>query len=100
MGHHSSGCLPAEKSPTFASDRQDRGPTTLSGFRRRCAVTLSFRIEADGQNLLTRRDVVTDRQIRLLRNRDVIEPGKFFFRCGSTVAAAHKVPKEITNMKE
>jgi hypothetical protein len=46
-------------------------------------------IEADGQNLLTRRDVVTDRQIRLFRDRSVVEPGQFFFRCGSTVAAAN-----------
>src|SRR5262249_13104401 len=32
MDRHSSGCLPAEKSPTFASDRQGRGPITLLGF--------------------------------------------------------------------
>src|SRR6266446_10737690 len=31
MDHHSSGCLPAEKFPTCASDRQDRGATTLLG---------------------------------------------------------------------
>ena len=30
----------------------------------------------------------------------VVQPGQFLFRCGSTVAAAHKVGKEITNMKE
>src|SRR5215469_7918528 len=33
VDHHSSGCLPAEKFPTFASSRQGRGPTTLSNFR-------------------------------------------------------------------
>ena len=27
--HHSSGCLPAEKFPTFASGRQGRGPVSL-----------------------------------------------------------------------
>ena len=38
---------------------------------------------------LTRlRDVVIDRQIRLLRDRNVIEPGELFFGCGSTVASA------------
>jgi hypothetical protein len=31
MDHHSLGCLPAEKFPTFASGRQGRGATTLSG---------------------------------------------------------------------
>src|SRR6266404_962127 len=34
MDHHSSGCLPAEKFPTSASDRQDRGATTLLGSHR------------------------------------------------------------------
>src|SRR5260221_8983565 len=33
MDHHSLGCLPAEKFPTSASHRQDRGATTLSDFR-------------------------------------------------------------------
>src|SRR5215469_5225735 len=33
MDHHSSGCLPMEKFPTFASGRQGRGPVTLLGFR-------------------------------------------------------------------
>ena len=33
-------------------------------------------IEANGQDLLTRRNVITDRQICLLRDRDVIEPGE------------------------
>jgi hypothetical protein len=32
MDHHSSGCLPAEKFPTSASHRQDRGATTLLNF--------------------------------------------------------------------
>jgi hypothetical protein len=50
-----------------------------------------LRIEANGQDLLTGRDVVTDRQIRLAWNWDVIEPGKLFFRCGSMVAAAHSL---------
>jgi hypothetical protein len=31
----------------------------------------------------------TDWQIRLARDRNVIEPGELFFRSGSTVAAAH-----------
>src|SRR6266481_2027337 len=39
MDHHSSGCLPAEKFPTFASDRQDRGATTLLGSRRQFHLT-------------------------------------------------------------
>ena len=34
---------------------------------------------------------MTDRQIRLLRDWNVIEPGEFFFRCRSTVAAAHSL---------
>ena len=34
-------------------------------------------------------NVVTDRQISLLRDRDVVEPSKLFFLSGSTVAAAH-----------
>jgi len=50
---------------------------------------LRLRIEANGQDLLTRRDLVTDRQIRLARGRDVVKPGEFFFRCGSTITAAH-----------
>jgi hypothetical protein len=29
MDHHSSGCLPAEKFPAFASGRKGRGPVTL-----------------------------------------------------------------------
>src|SRR6266404_8447794 len=33
LDHHSLGCLPAEKFPTFASGRQGRGATTLLGFR-------------------------------------------------------------------
>jgi len=33
MEHHSSGCLPAEKFPTFASGRQGRGPVTFLSFR-------------------------------------------------------------------
>ena len=33
MDHHSSGCLPAEKFPTFASGRQGRGPVRLLSFR-------------------------------------------------------------------
>ena len=37
----------------------------------------SLGIEANGQDLLTRRDAVTDRQIRLLRDQDMIEPGQF-----------------------
>ena len=46
--------------------------------------------ESDRQDLLTRRNVVTDRQIRLLWDRDAIKPCELFFSCGSTVAAAHK----------
>ena len=38
---------------------------------------MGFRIEANGQNLLTRRDIVTDRQISLFG--DVIEPRELFF---------------------
>ena len=34
MDHHSSGCLPTEKSRTFASGRQGRGPVRLLDFRR------------------------------------------------------------------
>jgi hypothetical protein len=33
MDHHSSGCLPAEKFPTFASGRQGREPVSLLSFR-------------------------------------------------------------------
>jgi len=33
MDHHSSGCLPVEKFPTFASGRQDRGQVNPSDFR-------------------------------------------------------------------
>src|SRR6266436_725504 len=33
MDHHSSGCLPVEKFPTCASDRQGRGPVRLLGLR-------------------------------------------------------------------
>ena len=47
-------------------------------------------IESDRQNLLTRRDVVTDGQISLARNRYVIEPGQLFFSC-SSVPAAHSL---------
>src|SRR6266403_1098972 len=54
---------------------------------------LSFGIESDRQNLLTRRDIVTDRQISLLWDRDVVEPGELFFLGCSTIAAAHKVGK-------
>jgi hypothetical protein len=43
------------------------------------------------QNLLTRRDVVTDRQICLLWDRNVVEPGELFFLGCSTIAAAHKL---------
>jgi hypothetical protein len=50
---------------------------------------LDLRIEANGQNLLTRRDIVTYRQISLLWDRDVVEPGKLFFLRCSTVASAH-----------
>ena len=60
----------------------------MQGVHRACP---SLAIEADGQDSLTRRDVVTDRRIRLTRDRDVIEPGELFFRCGSTVAAAHSL---------
>jgi hypothetical protein len=41
--------------------------------------TLSAELKAAG----------TDWQIRLARDRNVIEPGELFFRSGSTVAAAH-----------
>src|SRR5208282_6475435 len=41
MDHHSSGCLPAEKFPTFGSGRQGRGATTLSDFRRQFRLTRS-----------------------------------------------------------
>jgi hypothetical protein len=44
MDHHPLGCLPVAKFPTFASGRQDRGATTLSGFRRPLHLTrLVFR---------------------------------------------------------
>jgi hypothetical protein len=33
MDHHSSGCLPVEKFPTFASGWQGRGPVRFLGFR-------------------------------------------------------------------
>ena len=52
---------------------------------------LRFRIEANGQHLLTRRDVVTDRQIRLLWDRNVVESSEFLFLSCSTIAAAHKL---------
>ena len=48
-------------------------------------------MEANGQDLLARRDVVTDRQFRLLRDRNVVEPGQYFFRCCTTVAAARSL---------
>jgi hypothetical protein len=41
MDHHSLGCLPAEKFPTFASGRQGRGATTLSDFRLQFHLTRS-----------------------------------------------------------
>jgi hypothetical protein len=41
MDHHSSGCLPAEKFPTCASDRQGRGGTTLLGFHHQFHLTRS-----------------------------------------------------------
>jgi hypothetical protein len=34
---------------------------------------------------VTRGDVLTDRQILLLGDGDVAEPGELFFRCGSTL---------------
>jgi hypothetical protein len=46
-------------------------------------------VEANCENLLTRRGVVTNRQIRLAWKRYVIEPGEFFFGCGSRVAVAY-----------
>ena len=39
MDHHSSGCLPEEKFPTFASGLQGRRATTLSDFRRQFHLT-------------------------------------------------------------
>ena len=45
-----------------------------------------LRIEADRKNLLAGCDVVTDRKVRLLWDRDVIEPGELFFLSCSTVA--------------
>ena len=50
----------------------------------------SFWIESDRQNFLTRRNAVTDGQIRLLWDRNMIEPGELFFGCGSTITAAHR----------
>jgi hypothetical protein len=50
MGHRSSGCLPAEKFPTFASGRLGRGPATLLSFRSLFPLTpgnLSFSIDFD-----------------------------------------------------
>jgi hypothetical protein len=41
MDHHFSGCLPAEKFPTFAFGRRGRGATTLSDFRRQFHLTRS-----------------------------------------------------------
>ena len=35
--------------------------------------------------------MVTDRQIRLLRDWDVIEPSELSFGCGSAIAAAHSL---------
>jgi hypothetical protein len=60
---------------------------------------VTFWVEANGQDLLTRRDIVTDRQIRLARDRDMIEPDKLFFRSGSTVAAAHSLKKADQNLR-
>src|SRR6266446_4921846 len=39
MDHHSSGCLPVRKFPTFASGRQGRGATTLLGFHHQFHLT-------------------------------------------------------------
>jgi hypothetical protein len=39
---------------------------------------LAFRVEANGQHLLTWGNVVTDREIRLLWDGDAIEPGELF----------------------
>lgn len=39
MDHHSSGCLPVEKFPTFASGRQGRGPVRLLGFHHQFHLT-------------------------------------------------------------
>jgi hypothetical protein len=39
MDHHSSGCLPVEKFPTCASDRQGRGPVRLLAFRHQFHLT-------------------------------------------------------------
>jgi hypothetical protein len=54
---------------------------------------LRFRIEANGQDLLTRRNVITDRQISLFWDRDVIEPGEFFF-LNTPGAFSEQVPIE------
>ena len=43
------------------------------------------------RTLLARANVVTDRQIRPPRDRDVIEPSEFFVLGCSTVAAAHSL---------
>jgi hypothetical protein len=47
MDHHSSGCLLAEKFPTFASGRQDRGQVNSSDFRPQ------FRLTRQGNLLRT-----------------------------------------------
>jgi hypothetical protein len=60
---------------------------------------LDLRIEANGQHLLTRRNVITDRQISLFWDRNVVEPGEFFFLSCSTIASAHKAGKQITNIR-
>jgi hypothetical protein len=65
-----------------------------------CGISADNEINHDSPAILTRRDVVTDRQIRLFRDRNVIKPYQLSFLGGSTVAAAHKVGKEIKNMKE
>jgi hypothetical protein len=48
-----------------------------------------LRIVPNGEDVLTRCDVPTDRQVTLGRDRDMITPGQFFLCCGSSIATAH-----------
>ena len=48
---------------------------------------LNRELNSDRQNFLTRRDILTDRQIRLARDRNVVEPRK--------LQAATAIPTEL-----
>ena len=49
------------------------------------ATSFCLRVEPDRKDFLARCDVVTDRDVRLLRYRDVVAPSQFFLCCSSPV---------------